>query len=954
MDSAHRHKPKRERDTYDKMQQCPPPSILLLDHLTVDSIDHVSDVLPSFPALRRKTLETLYPSVDPDKKGGSNNNNNNTLTRIDKSPKGSVDAPIQPLVDLLNHHESFATLSSCSGRIAIYDTNYASTTTTTTMTLPEQEQQQPQQQQQQQQEESQRPVEDRLEMDGNDPAAMSNTAAQHHGKGSTGGWLLAAHETIQVDDVMDLLRSYAAVTTGSSRGKPNTTTNESSGNDNDTHDDDDNEAAAIMSSFPTSLALEPMMLHVAASNLTRGRQLLQVALSCGFRESGLVVTDTRVTVAIRSYALAWHMPLLLAPLLSPPPQQRQHGSNHGDDDINGRDDNSNNDYDYYNHYVRRVLGACNARLRQNHAKMHRLYEAVRQALFVERVPTWHVRVTQSLPPLGLWGHAAVVAMNGTGDNNCIYVFGGYGTGPVLAPANDTESSNRSGGQRNPYVYRMRLGENTIHNNISDNTASCVTYQWEQVPVVPPKEESHDDHDEWVYTSMDGVTVKPISWTACQNVRATCIGGDSSLVVLFGGRRSPGQPLGDLILYDTALSIFGIPQHVRGQPPSPRWGHSMTLLPNNRILIMGGRNEETCFSDMHLLSLVKQQEGQNEKDYSETSRSSSCCWQWTEITTLPSPRCFHETVSLPDGRLIVWGGTSDTSVLLPLACYEAWVIDHANNFAISTVPLSAEEKNQTAFIGHSMTCCQHSAGNLSSHVLMLGGTCPQGDENLSDSMIRVISLKQTKDKVFHIEQSTVCRSDTEKESPLNASLLLQHTALMLPSTTETTKSFRVAVIGGGVQGFAFGQLFSKSVILEIEPSYDDSSEQESKTRERRNIPKENVSGRIPKPECKDTANDTRVFYTLKRNAKSLKTQLEEENLIDKTFRMCAVDATQACDLTGDPSEYIAVPVKQKAIALWNESCKGNSEHRSWVRLVAGIGRQPVLMSSGMFARRTKEF
>lgn len=37
----------------------------------------------------------------------------------DKSPKGGVDAPIVPLLDVLNSHPSYFTTSSCSGRVSI-------------------------------------------------------------------------------------------------------------------------------------------------------------------------------------------------------------------------------------------------------------------------------------------------------------------------------------------------------------------------------------------------------------------------------------------------------------------------------------------------------------------------------------------------------------------------------------------------------------------------------------------------------------------------------------------------------------------------------------------------------------------------------------------------------------------------------------------------------------------
>lgn len=40
-------------------------------------------------------------------------------TETDKSPKGTLDAPIIPLLDVINSHPSYFTTSSCSGRISI-------------------------------------------------------------------------------------------------------------------------------------------------------------------------------------------------------------------------------------------------------------------------------------------------------------------------------------------------------------------------------------------------------------------------------------------------------------------------------------------------------------------------------------------------------------------------------------------------------------------------------------------------------------------------------------------------------------------------------------------------------------------------------------------------------------------------------------------------------------------
>ncbi|KAF5200292.1 tRNA wybutosine-synthesizing protein 2/3/4 [Thalictrum thalictroides] len=54
-------------------------------------------------------------------------------TEIDKSPKGTLDIPILPLLKALNLHPSYFTTSSCSGRISILSQPSLSTTTTTTV-----------------------------------------------------------------------------------------------------------------------------------------------------------------------------------------------------------------------------------------------------------------------------------------------------------------------------------------------------------------------------------------------------------------------------------------------------------------------------------------------------------------------------------------------------------------------------------------------------------------------------------------------------------------------------------------------------------------------------------------------------------------------------------------------------------------------------------------------------
>lgn len=50
------------------------------------------------------------------------------LNGVDLSPKGSIDTPILPLVNLLNSHDSVCTTSCCSGRISVFQDGELSST----------------------------------------------------------------------------------------------------------------------------------------------------------------------------------------------------------------------------------------------------------------------------------------------------------------------------------------------------------------------------------------------------------------------------------------------------------------------------------------------------------------------------------------------------------------------------------------------------------------------------------------------------------------------------------------------------------------------------------------------------------------------------------------------------------------------------------------------------------
>ena len=81
--------------------------------MKADSLDPIlfnEPQLPSYASIREKNLKTLYGDIQISE-----------YINNDKSPKGSVDEKIRPLVNLINLHPEFVTLSSCSGRVAMFD-----------------------------------------------------------------------------------------------------------------------------------------------------------------------------------------------------------------------------------------------------------------------------------------------------------------------------------------------------------------------------------------------------------------------------------------------------------------------------------------------------------------------------------------------------------------------------------------------------------------------------------------------------------------------------------------------------------------------------------------------------------------------------------------------------------------------------------------------------------------
>ncbi|KAL2931413.1 tRNA wybutosine-synthesizing protein 2/3/4 [Bienertia sinuspersici] len=133
-------------------------------------------------------------------------------TEVDKSPKGTIDAPIIPLLNTINNHPSYFTTSSCSGRISIFSH------------LPN--------------------------------------------KPKGGSWLFISHDPVNPTSILDLIFPPS----------------------NDfSHDSSD-----------LVFRFEPLIIAVECKDVGSAQFLVSLAISCGFRESGITsVSNKRIIVAIR-------------------------------------------------------------------------------------------------------------------------------------------------------------------------------------------------------------------------------------------------------------------------------------------------------------------------------------------------------------------------------------------------------------------------------------------------------------------------------------------------------------------------------------------------------------------------------------------------------------------------------------------------------------------------------
>ena len=873
-----------------------PPSSSLPQHTQLnlhlqpkDSHDDPSAVLPSFRDIRAKTLRALYGI-----QSGAGGGHHPLRLFVDKSPKGSVDEAIRSLVDLINAHPSYATLSSCSGRIAVFDPSGlgrgAEDTRATRSVDADAIGQQ-----------------DETVSERGDSA--NTTTSSSSGKGS-GRWALSSHAPIAPQQLIDILNEKVNETDGGAGG----------------------------SAAPPTLMFkhEPLLLHVAASTLPRAMALLSLALSLGLRESGIVATSKRVTVAIRGVGLSLTVPLARRGPLRPTEE-----------------------------YVAALVEEANRRFVANEFKSRRLYVMVETELFVpttaaddsggmqksvdgdstnERNDIFGSNLVEyeayfePLPKLGLWGCATVVLpptsrTSMLGDYH-VLAFGGHGTGP----------DGGKSAARSDKVYQLRYKEGRWD---KEKGWECI----DQLVIGPVPSSKFQTG-----TTISTIHMQPATLAAREGLAACVLPAPDNfsdgaelqrLVAIFGGRAGPAHPSDDFLIYEpyTFPGTFWKPTDVRGKPPAARWGHTFTALSgknSNMAVLCGGRSTRVMVPTCHVLTLVPL------SDYCGTGRPDSrshFLWETVngEISLFQhvAVRLSSEQSDTEHEEILIFGGNEDSTNLfgsIPSLSPLVLSVDLENdNHEIVPIPRK-EAEDQLANIGSS-GCYIDDESQSGSLVVVSGGV----SSNVGKSSSALSLFRTKKDGNRRILESVplrCCLSDDDPSAKVNVGSLVRHSCISLPKRGGGPSSILLA--GGGTSSFAFGPSFAASYHVSFHP-----------VRRNNSLPNSNPNETMARVAVKTTAPEatnlkesaTDVVYVEKSHAKELKSALEKAQLLDKNYRMIPAKDSFSAPLD-DASRYIAVPV----LPAFAKLSPTDAVLFSWFSFIAGRGTQVVPFSTKVLGNR----
>ncbi|KAJ1405583.1 tRNA wybutosine-synthesizing protein [Sesbania bispinosa] len=395
-------------------------------------------------------------------------------TESDKSPKGTLDAPIIPLLNTLNQNPNYFTTSSCSGRISILSQPLLSTSKK---------------------------------------------------KARGGSWLFVSHDPADPDSVLPILFPSES-----------------------TH------------SLPVSelvFRFEPLIIALECRDLSSAYSLVSLAISCGFRESGITNANKRVIIAIRC-SIRMEVPLGDTQKIMVTPEYVRYLVQVANDKMeanrkrterflellqsNGslREDNSN-----HLSPMNQVELACDHLQLDNESQLTNGNDETYSGF--EGSPSLSIAyieiVGEPVEKLFLWGHSACALDNA--NHKKVVVYGGFGGPGRHARRNDLLLLD-------PYSGNLE----TI------TTFGCAS---------PSPRLGH----------------------------TASLVGDCMFVI--GGRTGPDKILNDVWIFDTTKNYWKLLQ-CGGSVFPPRHRHAAAVMGSN-IYVFGGLDSDIIFSSFYILDTI---------------------------------------------------------------------------------------------------------------------------------------------------------------------------------------------------------------------------------------------------------------------------------------------------------------------------------------------------------------
>ncbi|XP_011096065.1 tRNA wybutosine-synthesizing protein 2/3/4 [Sesamum indicum] len=458
----------------------------------------------------------------------------------DKSPKGTVDAPIIPLLTAINSHPSYFTTSSCSGRITILSQPTAS------------------------------------------PSASKK-------KARGGSWLFVSHDPVNPSSVVTLLFPPSA--TPAQRDS----------------DEEPRLSESIVFRF------EPLIIAVECENVEAAQSLVSLAISCGFRESGITSVSKRVIIAIRC-SIRLEVPLGDTKRLMVSPEYVEYlvevanekmGANRKRTDLfliklinnsfAGHEIRVNgemnidpaetladaNKFGFLGNLVENGVKDLEAELGSESKHKHNIDDGSMEVVGIS-LSALEV-VGEPVERLFLWGHSAC-----TLNQKKIIIFGGFGGIGRHARRNDLLLLDTESGIMETIAATgapsPRLGHTS---SVIGDFIYVIGGRADPVNILNEVWVFNNAKKEWKLLRCAGTLFPP------RHRHTAAVVG--SKIYVFGGIDNDAV-LSSLYVFDTDTSEWSEIE-IRGDQPGPRHSHSMDAS-GSKLYIFGGYNGEKALGDLH--------------------------------------------------------------------------------------------------------------------------------------------------------------------------------------------------------------------------------------------------------------------------------------------------------------------------------------------------------------------